>query len=116
MRPMNAPRSIAFLACVSLSVSLAACAKPRSDPAADHAAAEPGKEAFGRLSIEDLEARMSDAKAGKGKLAIYDNNQQEQYAKAHIPGARWVDFKNVKGSDLPADKDTALVFYCSNEH
>ena len=59
---------------------------------------------------------MSDAKAGKGKLAVFDNNQREVFDKGHIPGARWVDFKDIKTSDLPADKDTPLVFYCSNEH
>jgi hypothetical protein len=113
MERMKATTSLALLLCVSLG----ACAKPRSDPAAtDHPSAEAEKEAFGKLTIEQLEARMNDAKAGKGKLAIFDNNQQEQYAKGHIPTARWVDFKNVKASDLPSDKDTPLVFYCSNEH
>jgi Rhodanese-like domain len=110
---MTAMRSIAFL--LSLSLSLAACAKARPEPGS-HEAAEAHKDAFGTLTIDDLETRMSDAKAGKGKLAIFDNNNQERFAQGHIPGAHWVDFKNVTASDLPSDKDTALVFYCSNEH
>jgi len=108
---MSVSRSIVLLLCVSL----AACDKPRAEPA-DHPAAETGKESFGRLTVDELTARMSDAKAGKGKLAIFDNNQREDFDKGHIPGARWVDFKDVKASDLPADKDTPLVFYCSSEH
>jgi hypothetical protein len=80
------------------------------------ASAESDKESFGRLTIEQLETRIADAKAGTGKLAIYDNNHRDVFDKGHIPTAKWVDFKDVKASDLPADKETALVFYCANEH
>ena len=79
---------------------------------------EPAAEAepFGRMTIEDLEARMSEAKAGKLTLAIYDNNHKERFDKGHIPGAKLVDAMAIKVSDLPADKGATLVFYCANEH
>jgi 3-mercaptopyruvate sulfurtransferase SseA len=79
-------------------------------------AAEAEKEPFGHLTVDELDARMTAAKAGQAKLAIFDNNHRERFDKSHIPGAKWVQFDQVKASDLPADKETALVFYCANEH
>src|SRR5262245_25352510 len=98
---MNARRSSLFLLSLVLAVGSTACAKPRADHGAGEAA-EPGKEPFGKLGLDDLDARMSDAKAGKLKLAIFDNNQRERFDKSHIPGAKWVKFDEIKSSDLPA--------------
>jgi hypothetical protein len=102
-------------ACLALVASAPACSKPRADHGAGEAA-EPGKEPFGKLTMDELETRMADAKGGKIKLALFDNNQHERFMKSHLPGAHWVKFDDVKASDLPADKETNLVFYCSNEH
>ncbi len=68
------------------------------------------------LTIAQVESDLADAKAGKLKLAIYDANSAERYAQSHLPTARWVDHSKLAASDLPADKDTRLVFYCANEH
>ncbi len=111
---MNLHRLLAAAACLALLGSATGCKKASNDHGAD--TTEPGKEAFGRLTVDDLDARMADAKSGKGKLAIFDNNHHERFDKGHIPGAHWVKFDDVKASDLPADKETALVFYCANEH
>lgn len=73
-------------------------------------------EPFGRLTIEELEAKMKARDAGQLKLAVFDNNVRERFDKGHIPSAKWVKFDKVTAADLPADKDTTLVFYCSNEH
>ncbi len=98
----------------ALAVSAAGCEKRPSDHAGEAAEAE--KTPFGSLTVDELAARMSEAKAGTFKLAVFDNNQHERFDKGHIPGARWVQFDHVQASDLPADKDTTLVFYCANEH
>jgi rhodanese-related sulfurtransferase len=47
---------------------------------------------------------------------IFDNNKKEDYAKSHLPTAKWVAFNAVKESDLPKDKSRKLVFYCANTH
>jgi hypothetical protein len=112
---MNARRSSFFLLSLMLAAGSAACSKHRSDQGAGEAA-EPGKEPFGKLTLDELDARMGDAKAGQLKLAIFDNNQHERFDKSHIPGAKWVKFDAIKAGDLPADKETTLVFYCANEH
>jgi hypothetical protein len=103
-----------LLVAVALAGAVVGCAKERSDHGGE--AAEPAKEAFGKLTIDELEAKMADAKAGKSKLAVFDNNQRERFDQSHIPGAKWVKSNAVTANDLPADKDTTLVFYCSNEH
>jgi hypothetical protein len=97
---------------VAVALGPVACAKDHASADANEHAAE----AFGKLSIDELEARMANAKAGKEKLAIFDNNHRERFEKSHIATAKWVKFNDVKASDLPADKDTTLVFYCANEH
>jgi hypothetical protein len=112
---MNVRRSSFFLLALMLAAGSAACSKHRADPGSDEAA-EPGKEAFGKLSLDELDARMGDAKSGKIKLAIFDNNKRERFDKSHIPGAKWVQFDEIKSGDLPSDKETTLVFYCANEH
>jgi 3-mercaptopyruvate sulfurtransferase SseA len=96
-----------------VAASAPACSRFRHDAPKEHDAEQ---ETFGRLTVEELEAKMAAAKAGQAKLAIYDNNQRERFDKGHIPGAKWVKFDEVKASDLPADKETTLVFYCANEH
>lgn len=78
--------------------------------------AETAHEAFGRLSIEQLDAKMADAKAGKLALFIYDNNNKGRFEQSHIPGAKWLASDKVQASDLPQDKEATLVFYCANEH
>ena len=78
--------------------------------------AETAHDAFGKMTIDELEAKMADAKAGKGALFIYDNNHKDVFDKGHIPGAKWVDYEKVAAGDLPQDKEATLVFYCANEH
>lgn len=102
-----------FALAVPLAV-LGACARKSPEPTGEtHAEAK--KEEFGKLTLDEVEARIADARAGKMKLAIFDNNAQERFAQSHVPTARWLDAHAVKATDLPADKDTTLVFYCWNE-
>ena len=72
-----------------------------------HAADEP----FGRLKIDEVAAKI-----GKPGVFVYDNNSKEDYAKGHVPTAKWVDYDHVQASDLPKDKTATLIFYCANEH
>ena len=71
--------------------------------------AEAGK--FGDLSVDDVAK-----KTGDKKVYIFDCNPREEWAEGHVPGAKWIDFSQVKPGDLPSDKKAMLVFYCENEH
>ena len=109
-----------WTALLALPLTLSAAGCKHGPDAAEHgtpaAESEPEKEPFGRLTVDALDARMADAKAGKLALAIYDTNQHERYAQSHIATAKWVKSNAVTAADLPADKDTTLVFYCASDH
>lgn len=49
-----------------------------------------------------------------GQATIFDLNSRQSWQQAHVPGARHLDPVGFQDSDLPADKQTPLVFYCSN--
>lgn len=107
-------RNVLLAAALAALIPVAGCS-PKTG-AGSGTSAETAHEAFGRLTIEDLEARMADAQAGKLALFIYDNNEKDRFEKGHIPGAKWVDSDHVQASDLPPNKEATLVFYCANEH
>jgi rhodanese-related sulfurtransferase len=48
------------------------------------------------------------------RIAIFDVNSRGSWLEARIPGARHLDPETFAESDLPAERDHALVFYCSN--
>jgi rhodanese-related sulfurtransferase len=51
---------------------------------------------------------------GNQQLSIYDVNSRGSWLEARIPGAHHLDPEAFDESDLSADKDQRLVFYCSN--
>ncbi len=69
------------------------------------------KAAFGTLTVDEVAKGIADK-----TLHVFDNNSPKRYAEGHVPTAKWVNYHDVKASDLPEDKAAKLVFYCSNEH
>ena len=47
-------------------------------------------------------------------VAVYDVNSRGSWMEAHVPGAVNLDPAGYRDTDLPADRNSALVFYCSN--
>jgi rhodanese-related sulfurtransferase len=47
------------------------------------------------------------------RVTVIDVNSPERWAEAHVPGARSLDPNHYDERQLPADKDSGLVFYCS---
>jgi hypothetical protein len=106
-------RNVLFAAGIAVFlISSAGC----SSKGSGSQSADAAHDAFGRLSIDELDSKMADAKAGKLALFIYDNNHKERWQQSHIPGAKWLDSDKVTAADLPQDKNATLVFYCANEH
>jgi hypothetical protein len=64
------------------------------------------------LTVDDVAAKLA---AHTPNTFIYDNNDQERWAKSHVPGAKWLKHTAVTAADLPADKGATLIFYCSSE-
>ena len=47
-------------------------------------------------------------------VTILDVNSLSSWIGARVPGARHLDPVDYKESELPADRNAPLVFYCSN--
>jgi rhodanese-related sulfurtransferase len=104
-----------FVGCAAPAATVAP-ATPPAAPAGAKVEAPAEKEPFGRLTIEDVEAKIALAKQGKTAFYVFDNNQKSRFEQGHVPGAKWVPSDAVKEADLPADKNATLVFYCGSEH
>lgn len=50
----------------------------------------------------------------KQQVTVIDVNSRQSWIKARVPGALNLDPANYNDSDLPPDKESSLVFYCSN--
>ena len=66
--------------------------------------------------LKSLTVDQVSALIAKHDVAVFDNNTMDRYKESHLPGAKWVSFKDVKESDLPKDHARKLVFYCANPH
>jgi rhodanese-related sulfurtransferase len=47
-------------------------------------------------------------------VSVVDVNSEQSWSRAHVPGAKHLDPTSYRVDDLPADKSSTLVFYCSN--
>ena len=47
-------------------------------------------------------------------VTIFDVNARQSWLAARVPGALSLDPAAYEAQDLPADKNSTLVFYCSN--
>src|ERR1041384_844132 len=47
-------------------------------------------------------------------VTVIDVNSRQSWMKAHVPGALNLDPAGYAPGDLPQDKESSLVFYCSN--
>jgi rhodanese-related sulfurtransferase len=50
----------------------------------------------------------------KQQVTVIDVNSRQSWIKARVPGALNLDPADYRDSDLPPDKESSLVFYCSN--
>lgn len=61
------------------------------------------------ISPRDLHRLM-----GSGSVTVVDVNSRQSWESAHVPGAVHLEPLDFRDSDLPSDKELAVVFYCSN--
>lgn len=60
------------------------------------------------ISPRELHRRMQD-----GAVAVFDVNAPGVWLEHRVPGARHLEPGAFAASELSADRDAALVFYCS---
>jgi|SRR5271163_3366946 len=61
------------------------------------------------ISPKDLMRRIQN-----GEVTSFDVNSRSSWINARVPGSLNIDPVNYSDSDLPADKSSSVVFYCSN--
>jgi len=61
------------------------------------------------ISPEKLQQRMQCE-----PVTVIDVNSRQSWIAARVPGALSLDPANFSESELPREKDSVLVFYCSN--
>jgi rhodanese-related sulfurtransferase len=66
---------------------------------------------FGELTVEEVAKRINEK-----NVYVFDCNPKKEFDEYHLPKAKWVDYSKLQASDLPADKNATLIFYCQNEH
>jgi rhodanese-related sulfurtransferase len=78
--------------------------------AAEARACDEAAATFGELTVQEVSALLA-----RGAAVVFDANGRDEWARRHVPGAKWVDFSALAERDLPASKDRLLVFYCYNK-
>jgi rhodanese-related sulfurtransferase len=58
-------------------------------------------------------AALHDLIREKG-VTVIDVNSHQSWLRAHVPGAINLDPTSYEANDLPADRESRIVFYCSN--
>jgi hypothetical protein len=109
MRLINRIRpllKVCALAVIVGGATMACSKKGATDSKSTQAEAE-----IPALTIDEVAAGIE-----QKTLMVFDNNSENRFKKGHVPTAKWLAFNDVKASDLPANKDQKLVFYCANEH
>ena len=60
------------------------------------------------LTVDQVAARL-----GQPDFFVFDNNSNARWKRSHVPGAKNLNPHSFDASELPADKNATLVFYCS---
>jgi rhodanese-related sulfurtransferase len=73
--------------------------------------AAPANDPFRVVGVEEVSNLL-----GKPGVHVFDANPPDVFAKGHLPGARWISYRDYPLSALPRDRAATLVFYCKNPH
>lgn len=66
----------------------------------------------GEQDAEVITPERLSAMLDTGNVFVFDCNEPEIYAEAHVPGAVLIVYDEVNGTNLPKDHGATLVFYC----
>jgi hypothetical protein len=101
-------RNLLFAAALSIP-AIAGCSKPDTPPAAP--AADKAADKLSSMTIDEVESALA---ANQAK-PVDCNGDSLRKKLGVVPGAILVtDDESYAASELPADKATKLVFYCSD--
>ncbi|MCC7503545.1 MAG: rhodanese-like domain-containing protein [Flavobacteriales bacterium] len=63
-------------------------------------------------TVREISPQQLVALLGSSTLFIYDCNEEDMFAEAHVPGARLIVYDQITADKLPTDLNATLVFYC----
>lgn len=66
------------------------------------------------MNLESISTEELNGIYSNENVYIYDMNDSIRWQQNHVPGAVNLDPENFTEQDLASDKDSTLVFYCSN--
>jgi len=53
-------------------------------------------------------------KISRGQVTVIDLNSNMRWKQGHVPGALHVNPESMSQDDLPTDRSSEVIFYCSN--
>ncbi len=66
------------------------------------------------MNLESISTEELKGICSNDNVHIYDMNDAMRWQQNHVPGAVNLDPENFTEQDLASDKDSTLIFYCSN--
>ncbi|MBK8339472.1 MAG: hypothetical protein IPK99_05430 [Flavobacteriales bacterium] len=63
-------------------------------------------------AVKELAPAELAAMLGSPGVFVYDCNEEDMHAYAHVPGAKLLVYDQVTAEKLPPDHSATLVFYC----
>lgn len=66
------------------------------------------------MGLETIAPDKLDKMIESERVTVLDVNSRQSWIRAHVPGAFNLDPLSYSESDLPVQKGSNLVFYCSN--
>jgi rhodanese-related sulfurtransferase len=66
------------------------------------------------MGLETIAPKALSLRLAGEPIAVVDVNAPQSFRQAHVPGAVNLDPRTFTAGDLPAERDHAVVFYCSN--
>lgn len=63
-------------------------------------------------TVKEMKPAQLYALMASASVTIYDCNEPDMHAEAHVPGAKPLVYDEVRVDKLPADRNTTVVFYC----
>lgn len=66
------------------------------------------------MGLESIAPDTLNQKIKESSVAVFDVNDRQSWIKHHVPGAQHLDPGNFTPNDLPSNRSSLLVFYCSN--
>ena len=68
-------------------------------------------EGFRSLTPQEVAAKLK-----QKNVYVLDNNDLEVFQAGHLPRAKWLNPSDYAVTELPANKNATLIFYCENEY